>query len=59
MADHVTRFSAVAVLKSKDRNEIIKYLFRTWISIFGAVSKFFSNNGGEFSNEDYNEMCDS
>ena len=46
LVDHVTRFSAVAVVKSKDRNEIIKHLFRTWISIFGAPSKFFSNNGG-------------
>ena len=46
-------------MKSKYRNEIIKHLFRTWISIFGAPSKFFSDNGGEFSNEDYNEMCDS
>ena len=34
---------------------VIKHLFRTWISIFGASSKFFSDNSGEFSNEDYNE----
>ena len=59
MVDHVTRFSAAAVVKSKDRNEIIKHLFRTWISIFSAPSKFFNDNGGEFSNEEYNEMCDS
>ena len=59
LVDHVTRFSAVAVVKSKDSNEIIKHLFRTWISIFGAPSKFFSDNGGECSNEDYNEMCNS
>ena len=58
LVDHVTRFSAAAVVKSKYRNEIIKHLFRTWISIFGAPSKFFSDNGGEF-NEGYNEMCDS
>ena len=47
LVDHVTIFSAVAVVKSKDSNEIIKHLFRTWISIFGAPSKFFSDNGGE------------
>ena len=51
LVDHVTR-SATAVVKSKDRNEIIKHLFRTWISIFGASSKIFIDNGGEFSNED-------
>ena len=59
MVDHVTRFSAAAVVKSKDRNEIIKHLFHTWISIFGALPKLFSDNGREFSNEDYNEICDS
>ena len=58
LVDHVRRFSAAAVVKLKDRNEIIKHLFRTWISIFGAPSKLFSDNGEEFCNEDYNEMCD-
>ena len=29
-----------------------------WISIFGAPSKFFGDNGGEFSNEDYMELCE-
>ena len=51
LVDHVTRFSAATVVKLKDRNEIIKHLFRTWISIFGAPSKFFSDNGREFSND--------
>ena len=59
LVDHVTRFSAAAVVKSKDRNEIIKHLFRTWICIFGVPPKRFSDNSREFSNEDYNEMCDS
>ena len=45
LVDHVTRFSAAAVVKSKDRNEIIKHSFRTWISIFSAPSKIFSDNG--------------
>ena len=56
LLDHVTRFSAAAVVKSKDRNEIIKNLFHAWISIFGAPSKFYSDNGGESNNEDYNEI---
>ena len=46
-------------MKSKDRNEIIKHLFCTWVIIFRALSKFFSDNGREFSHKDYNEMCDS
>ena len=56
LIDHVTRFSAAAIVISKEREEIIKHLFRSWISIFGAPSKFFSGNGGEFSNDNYNAM---
>ena len=37
LVDHVTRFSAAAVVKSKVRYEIINHLFCTWISIFSAV----------------------
>lgn len=58
LIDHVTRFSMATVVKSKERDEIIKHLFKSWISIFGAPSKFFSDNGGEFSNEDFNAMCE-
>ena len=58
LVDHVRRFSAAAVVKLKDRNEIIKHLLCIWISIFGAPSRFFSDNIGEFCNEDCNEMCD-
>ena len=29
-----------------------------WISISGVLSNFFSDNGGEFSNEDYMELCE-
>ena len=53
---HATRFSAAAVVKSEDRNEIIKHIFRTFTF---PPSTFFCDNGGEFSNEHFNEMCDS
>ena len=59
MNNHVARFSDTAVMKSEDRNEIINHLFSVWISIFGTLWKVFSDNGGEFSNEDYYDMCDS
>ena len=29
-----------------------------WISIFGALSKFFSHNCGELNNEEYMELCE-
>ena len=40
LIDHVTRFSAAAIVKSKEKEEIIKHIFRIWISIFGAPSKY-------------------
>ena len=45
------------MVKSKKKEEIIQHLFTMWISIFGAPSKFFGDNGGEFSDEDYMELC--
>ena len=57
LIDHVTRFSAAAVVKSKKKEEIIQHLLTIWISIFGAPCKFFSDNGGEFSDKDNMELC--
>ena len=57
LIDHVPTFSAAAVVKLKKKEEIIQHLFTMWISIFGASSKFFSDNG-ELSNEDYMGLCE-
>ena len=59
LIDHVACFSAAAAIKSKDRIQIIKLIFGMGIGTFGAPSKIFSDNEGEFSNEDYNDMWDS
>ena len=40
LIDHVMRFSAAAVVKSKKKEEIIQHLFTMWISIFGARLSF-------------------
>ena len=58
LIDQVTRFSAAAVGKSKKKEEIIQHLFTMWISIFSVPSELFSDNGGEFSNDDYMELCE-
>ena len=58
LIDHARRFLAVVFIKSKERQEIIMHIFNIWISIFEAPRKFFSDNSGEFSNKDYNEMCE-
>ena len=56
LIDHVTRFSAAAIIKSRER-EIIKNILKIWISIYGPPSKYFSDNGGEFSNTKTTMKC--
>lgn len=56
--DHVTRFSAAAIVKSKEKEEIIKNIFKIWISIYVPPSRYYIGNGGEFTNETCNEMCE-
>ena len=51
LIDHLSRFSAAAVVKSKKPNEIIAKVFQCWISIF--------DNRGEFVNSEFLELCES
>ena len=57
LIDHVSRFSAAAIVKLKDKEGIIKNISK-WSSICGPPSKYFSDNGGEFSNENNNERSE-
>ena len=59
LIDHVSRFSAAAVVKSKNPNEIISKKFQCWISVFGPPSRYFHDNGGEFVNSEFIELCES
>ena len=36
----------------------MKQVFRIWLSIFGSPKKFFADNSGEFSNEDFRSLCE-
>ena len=56
--DHAARFSAATFVTSKHREEMISALFKIWISVFGPPSKFFSDTGGEVSNNHFNERCE-
>ena len=42
----------------KWKEEIIKQVFRIWVSIFGSPKKFLVDNGGEFNNEDFRSLCE-
>ena len=47
--DHDTRFSAAAVIRSKEKEEIIDKIFKHWVALFGCPRKVISDNGGEFN----------
>ena len=43
------------LVSTKNKNEIVKQIYRIWIS-FGSPKQFLSDNGGEISNEVFHEM---
>ena len=59
LIDHLTRFSAATILKSKQPDEIISGLMRCWLSLFGPPRKFLCDNGGEFANKKFIELAES
>ena len=58
MIDHATRYSQACFIKNKQSATIVKPILKFWISIFGSPNKFLSDNGGEFVNEEFNEMAE-
>ena len=56
MVDHAIRYSAAAIISSKQKEVIINKIFRYWIAIFGTPNLFLFNNGGEFNNELFRKM---
>ena len=58
MVDIATRFCQAHVIPNKEPTTIIKGLFVSWITIFGAPQKLISDNGGEFCNWEVRELSD-
>ena len=58
LIDHATRLSASTFVPYKEPNVIINAIFRSCIQIFGAPGKFLTDNGGEFVNAEFLEMCE-
>ena len=56
LIDHMTRYSAACVVPSKKKEVIVAAVLKIWICLFGCPDKILSDNGGEFSNEDFREM---
>ena len=57
--DHSTRFSAGSVIRSKNKQVIVDEFFKHWVSVFGTPRRILSDNGGEFANHEFLEMCES
>ena len=45
------------MVHTKHQDEIIRQIYRIWISYFGCPEKFLRDNGGEFANKSFTEMC--
>lgn len=56
--DHRTRFSTVKVIRSKDKEEVVSSVFTHWINIFGPPKKFMTDNGGEYVNSSFMDLCE-
>ena len=52
MVDVATRFCAARVIRNKEAQTVIKGICLSWITNFGAPQQIFSDNGGEFNNEE-------
>ena len=58
LVNHATRLSSSKIIKSKEPTEIIDKIFKIWIQIYGAPEKCLTDNGGEFANSQFLEMCE-
>ena len=59
LVHHATRLSSASLITSKDPEMIIKNIFKNWISIYGTAGSFLTDNGGEFANQKFLDMCES
>ena len=56
IVDMATRFCSAAVIKNKLPSTIVKNMFTSWITTFGAPKKILSDNGCEFNNVLFREF---
>ena len=57
LIDSATRYSMASIVRTKRATEIVDLVSEMWIKYFGAPGTFMSDNGGEFSNELFEELC--
>ena len=58
LIDAATRFTLASVIRSKDPSVIIEKIMLLWVGNgLGVPKRFLADNGGEFANEQYRDMC--
>jgi transposase InsO family protein len=59
LIDMATRFSLACVIHDKTPATITNQVMTKWVgSGLGTPKKFLADNGGEFANEEYKDMCE-
>ena len=58
MIDEFSRFSAACIIKSKQASVIVLCFIKYWIAVHGAPKMVLSDNGKEFENEEFRDMCE-
>ena len=58
LIDLFSQYSVACVRHSKKQDVIVDAIMKIWISYFGQPKRFLADNGGEFLNEQYKEMCE-
>ena len=56
--DQFTRFSRTIIIKNKTAAIVLKGVLHSWIAIFGSPKSILADNGLEFNNEDFRDLCD-
>ena len=59
LIDHTTRLSVSSFVKSSEPEVILKAIFKSWIQIYVAPEKFFTDNGEEFASSKFVDMAES
>ena len=58
LIDLATRYSAATIVKSKQKEEIVKAISTIWITLFGPPNDILCDNGGEFNNDLLRDLSD-
>ena len=59
LIDTFTRYTQAFIIPNKKAETIIDCIMKGWIyNMFGAPRRFLADNGGEFANDKYRDMCE-